>query len=148
MFVQLNFRSGVPVYLQVAQQVKAAAASGALRPGDALPSVRALAEELRINRNTAAKAYAELEAEGVLELRQGSGCFLKANATVEHANDASPLWTSYVRAPDGTDVPLPPRPARLLCGPRDGDVHARRRARQGGVAQSLAIHPNLDGAPR
>ncbi len=84
MFVQLNFRSGVPVYLQVAQQVKAAAASGALRPGDALPSVRALAEELRINRNTAAKAYAELEAEGVLELRQGSGCFLKANG-------ASPL---------------------------------------------------------
>ncbi len=84
MFVQLNFRSGVPVYLQVAQQVKAAAASGALRPGDALPSVRALAEELRINRNTAAKAYAELESEGVLELRQGSGCFLKANG-------ASPL---------------------------------------------------------
>ena len=84
MFVQLNFKSGVPVYLQVAQQVKAAAASGALRPGDALPSVRALAEELRINRNTAAKAYAELEAEGVLELRQGSGCFLKANG-------ASPL---------------------------------------------------------
>lgn len=84
MFVQLNFRSGVPVYLQVAQQVKAAAASGVLRPGDALPSVRALAEELRINRNTAAKAYAELESEGVLELRQGSGCFLKANG-------ASPL---------------------------------------------------------
>ena len=84
MFVQLNFRSGVPVYLQVRQQVKAAAASGALRPGDALPSVRALAEELRINRNTAAKAYAELESEGVLELRQGSGCFLKANG-------ASPL---------------------------------------------------------
>ena len=74
MFVQLNFRSGVPVYLQVAQQVKAAAASGALRPGDALPSVRALAEELRINRKTAAKAYAELESEGGLELRQGSGC--------------------------------------------------------------------------
>jgi GntR family transcriptional regulator len=84
MVIQLNFKSGVPVYLQVAQQVKAAAASGALRPGDALPSVRALAEELRINRNTAAKAYAELESEGVLELRQGSGCFLKANG-------ASPL---------------------------------------------------------
>jgi GntR family transcriptional regulator len=79
MVLQLNFKSGVPVYLQVAQQVKAAAASGALRPGDALPSVRALAEELRINRNTVAKAYAELEIEGVVELRQGSGCFLKAH---------------------------------------------------------------------
>jgi GntR family transcriptional regulator len=84
MLVHLNFKSGVPVYLQIVAQVKDAAASGALRPGDPLPSVRALAEELRVNRNTIAKAYAELESEGVLELRQGSGCFLKANG-------ASPL---------------------------------------------------------
>src|SRR5262245_4338793 len=61
------------------QQVKAAAASGMLKTGDSLPSVRALAEELRINRNTAARAYGELEAEGVIETRQGSGCFIKAN---------------------------------------------------------------------
>lgn len=87
MFVQLNFRSGVPVYLQIVSQVKDAAASGALRAGDPLPSVRAMAEELRVNRNTIAKAYAELETEGVLELRQGSGCFLKANG-------ASPLRRS------------------------------------------------------
>jgi GntR family transcriptional regulator len=84
MIVQLNFKSGVPVYLQIVTQVQAAAASGVLRAGDPLPSVRALAEELRVNRNTIAKAYAELEREGVLELRQGSGCFLKANG-------ASPL---------------------------------------------------------
>lgn len=77
----VNFKSGVPVYLQIVQQVKAAAAGGTLRPGDALPSVRTLAEELRINRNTAARAYAELESEGVIETRQGSGCFLKANGT-------------------------------------------------------------------
>jgi GntR family transcriptional regulator len=57
--------------------VESAAASGALRPGDALPSVRALAEDLRINRNTVARAYAELESESVIETRQGSGCFLK-----------------------------------------------------------------------
>lgn len=84
MFLHLNFKSGVPVYLQIVAQVKDAAASGALRTGDPLPSVRVLAEELRVNRNTIAKAYAELESEGVLELRQGSGCFLKANG-------ASPL---------------------------------------------------------
>ncbi|HTH48141.1 MAG TPA: GntR family transcriptional regulator [Candidatus Limnocylindria bacterium] len=84
MFLHLNFKSGVPVYLQIVAQVKDAAASGALRSGDPLPSVRVLAEELRVNRNTIAKAYAELETEGVLELRQGSGCFLKANG-------ASPL---------------------------------------------------------
>jgi GntR family transcriptional regulator len=80
-FVQVNFKSGVPVYLQIVQQVKAAAASGALKPGDTLPSVRSLAEELRINRNTAARAYNELETEGILETRQGSGCFIKANGT-------------------------------------------------------------------
>jgi GntR family transcriptional regulator len=87
MVVQLNFKSGVPVYLQIVQQVQSAAASGALRPGDPLPSVRALAEDLRINRNTVARAYAALETEGVLELRQGSGCYLKANG-------ASPLKRS------------------------------------------------------
>ncbi len=79
MFVQVNFKSGIPVYLQIVQQVKAAAASGSMKKGDPLPSVRALAEELRINRNTAAKAYSELETEGIIETRQGSGCFLKAN---------------------------------------------------------------------
>jgi GntR family transcriptional regulator len=79
MKLNLNFRSGIPVYLQIAHQIKAAAASGALRDGDALPSVRVLAEDLRINRNTAAKAYAELESEGVIETRMGKGCFLKAS---------------------------------------------------------------------
>jgi len=77
MIARIDFQSGVPVYLQIVQQVKAAAASGLIRPGDPLPSVRALAEDLRINRNTVARAYAELESESVIETRQGSGCFLK-----------------------------------------------------------------------
>jgi GntR family transcriptional regulator len=75
---QLNFKSGTPVYLQLVEQVKSAAASGALRGGDPLPSIRPLAEELRINRNTVAKAYAELEAQGVIETHAGKGCFLVA----------------------------------------------------------------------
>ena len=57
MLIQLNFKSGKPVYLQVVDQVKAAAASGALRTGEPLPSIRPLAEQLRVNRNTVAKAY-------------------------------------------------------------------------------------------
>ncbi len=77
MIARIDFQSGVPVYLQIVQQVKAAAASGLIRPGDPLPSVRTLAEDLRINRNTVARAYAELESESVIESRQGSGCFLK-----------------------------------------------------------------------
>ncbi len=79
--IQLNFKSGKPVYLQVVDQVKAAAASGALRPGEALPSIRPLAEQLRVNRNTVAKAYAELEGQGVIETVAGRGCFLKENQT-------------------------------------------------------------------
>ena len=79
MLIQLNFKSGKPVYLQDVDQGKAAAASGALRAGEPLPSIRPLAEELRINRNTVAKAYAELEGQGVIETVPGRGCFLKEN---------------------------------------------------------------------
>jgi GntR family transcriptional regulator len=79
MILQVNFRSGKPVYLQLVDQIKAAAASGALQSGEALPSIRPLAEELRVNRNTIAKAYGELESQGVIETLPGKGCFLKDN---------------------------------------------------------------------
>ena len=75
----LNFKSGKPVYLQVVDQVKSAAASGAIRPGEPLPSIRPLAEDLRVNRNTVAKAYAELESQGVIETVAGKGCFVREN---------------------------------------------------------------------
>ena len=78
---QLQFKSGKPVYLQLVDQVKAAAASGAVRAGEPLPSIRPLAEELRVNRNTVAKAYAELEHQGVIETIAGKGCFVRATHT-------------------------------------------------------------------
>ena len=81
MRIHLNFKSGKPVYLQVVDQVKSAAASGAIRSGEPLPSIRPLAEELRLNRNTVAKAYAELESQGVIETIAGKGCFLRANSS-------------------------------------------------------------------
>lgn len=77
MLLQIDFKSGTPVYLQVVEQVRHAAASGGLRAGEPLPSIRPLAEELRVNRNTIAKAYAELENQGVIETIPGKGCFLK-----------------------------------------------------------------------
>jgi GntR family transcriptional regulator len=79
MIFQVDFQAGKPVYLQLADQIRYAAASGRLRPGDPLPSLRPLAEELRINRNTIARAYAELESQGVIETLPGKGCFLKEN---------------------------------------------------------------------
>jgi GntR family transcriptional regulator len=77
MRLQLNFKSGKPVYLQIVDQVRAAAAAGAIRTGEPLPSIRPLAEDLRVNRNTVAKAYAELESQGVIETIAGKGCFIR-----------------------------------------------------------------------
>ncbi len=79
MIFQVDFQAGKPVYLQLADQIRNAAASGRLRPGEPLPALRPLAEELRINRNTIAKAYAELESQGIIETIHGKGFFVKAN---------------------------------------------------------------------
>lgn len=81
MLFQLDFKSGTPVYLQLVEQVRLAAASGAARAGEPLPGIRPLAEELRVNRNTVAKAYAELERQGLVETIAGKGCFIRANSS-------------------------------------------------------------------
>ena len=79
MLLRPNPASGVPIYLQLMEQVKHAIETGALRAGEQLPGIRPLAEELVINANTVAKAYRELEHEGVIELRHGAGAFVSAN---------------------------------------------------------------------
>jgi len=81
MRLQLNFKSGKPVYLQIVDQVRAAVAAGSIRAGEPLPSIRPLAEELRVNRNTVAKAYTELENQGVIETAAGKGCFVRNTGT-------------------------------------------------------------------
>jgi DNA-binding transcriptional regulator YhcF (GntR family) len=70
---------GVPIYLQLMEQIKHAVETGALHAGDQLPGIRPLAEELVINPNTVAKAYRELEHEGFIELRHGAGAFVASN---------------------------------------------------------------------
>lgn len=76
MLLHLNPSSGVPVYLQLETQVKQAVAAGALRTGEALPSTRKLAAQLRINPNTVARAYQNLEREGVTRSVPGGGTFV------------------------------------------------------------------------
>jgi GntR family transcriptional regulator len=73
---RLNASSGVPLYLQLMEQVKHAIDTGALRPGEQLPAIRKLAEDLVMNPNTVVRAYRELEHEGIVELRHGSGAFI------------------------------------------------------------------------
>jgi GntR family transcriptional regulator len=96
MIIKPNPSLGVPIYLQLVEQVKHAIETGALRVGDQLPSIRPLAEELVINANTVAKAYRELEREGVIELRQGAGAFVTAIAragsgSAQMFRDAQPV---------------------------------------------------------
>ncbi len=72
----LNPHSGIPMYLQLKEQIKTAVAGGALHPGDRLPPVRELALTLTVNPNTVARAYSELEREGILSAEQGRGTFV------------------------------------------------------------------------
>ena len=94
-----NASSGVPIYLQLMEQVKHAIETGALKAGEQLPSIRPLAEELVINPNTVAKAYRELEHEGVIELRQGAGAFVSSNAVT--TRDAEKLKAAQVLVAQG-----------------------------------------------
>jgi GntR family transcriptional regulator len=99
MILRLSPSSGVPVYLQIIEQVKHAIATGAVNAGEQLPSVRQMAEDLLINPNTVARAYRELEQEGIIELKHGAGAFIsdsiappsksihKAQAVVKSAID-------------------------------------------------------------
>jgi GntR family transcriptional regulator len=100
MIFRPNPSLGVPIYLQLMEQVKHAIETGALRAGDQLPGIRPLAEELVINPNTVAKAYRELEHEGVIELRHGSGAFVtsqpRARRVTDRLRGAQPLVAGVV----------------------------------------------------
>lgn len=80
MWLKVDAGSGVPLYLQIMQQVQQAVDSGYLGSGEQLPSVRELAVELTISPNTAARAYRELETEGLIVTRQGRGTFISSRA--------------------------------------------------------------------
>src|SRR4249920_1438618 len=98
MLLRPNPSSGVPIYLQLMEQVKHAIETGALRAGDQLPGIRPLAEELVVNPNTVAKAYRELEHEGVIELRQGAGAFVAAAAADRRTPDSFRAASTVVAA--------------------------------------------------
>lgn len=74
--LQINFRSGLPIYTQIVNQMQSQIASGILQPGDQLPTVRALAEELRVNFNTVARAYRLLDEERIISTQQGRGTYI------------------------------------------------------------------------
>ena len=122
-----NPSSGVPIYLQLMEQVKHAIETGALKPGEQLPSIRPLAEELVINPNTVAKAYRELEHEGVLELRQGAGAFVSDKAPSQQ--DAERLKAAQALVAQGIQ--------RLRArGITDEEIRRLIEAERAGVSRS------------
>ena len=74
--IQIKFRSGLPIYAQIVAQVQQLVLGGALRPGDQLPPVRRLADELRVNFNTVARAYRLLDEAGLISTQHGRGTFI------------------------------------------------------------------------
>ena len=78
--VAIDPRDSTPIYAQLDRGLRAAIASGRLNPGDQLPTVRQLAVDLRVNANTVARVYADLERAGILETRRGVGSFIRAGA--------------------------------------------------------------------
>src|ERR1700722_18369025 len=97
---RLDQHSGVPVYRQIIDQVQAGIASGALRAGDQLPTVRQVAVDLAINPNTVLRGYRELEIRGVLETQQGTGTFISDRKVkkddAERARQLSQLVGEFV----------------------------------------------------
>lgn len=82
--VSIDLRDATPIYAQLERALRAAIASGRLQPGNQLPTVRQLAVDLRVNANTVARVYAELERAGVLETRRGVGSFVSATPAQAH----------------------------------------------------------------
>jgi len=99
-FRKPNPSSGVPIYVQIKEQIRHAIETGAISAGDQLPGIRGLAETLVINPNTVIKVYRELEQEGVLEIRHGLGVFIASRrrnrSRAEELRDAQKLVHDFV----------------------------------------------------
>lgn len=96
--LHISTKDGVPIYLQIVNQVKYLVAAGRLAPGEEVPPIRALAEQLVINPNTVAKAYHELEREGVVTKKHGSGTYISDNGSPLARRERVKILTQRVDA--------------------------------------------------
>lgn len=97
MFLNINPSNGIAIYDQVVRQVKFAVAQGAVKPGNLVPSVREMARELAINPNTVARAYQQLQADGVLEQVRGMGLEVAADAVKQCKSERQTLIQDRIR---------------------------------------------------
>ena len=98
MLFTVNPSSRQPLYLQLIQQIRHAIETGVVQPGDSLPGIRTLAEQLVVSPNTVVKAYSELEHEGLLDLRHGSGAFVAARHSTKSQSERVRRGQDRVRA--------------------------------------------------
>jgi GntR family transcriptional regulator len=128
MNIRVNPLSGTPLYLQLVEHLKHAIETGAIKAGDQLPSVRKMAEDLLINPNTVVRAYRDLDAEGILELRHGSGVFVRESVSgrTDVMKKAAPIIRSAVDRLEVLD--LGEDDIRRLL---ESELALRRTARQG-----------------
>jgi GntR family transcriptional regulator len=124
---RLNPSSGTPLYLQLVEHLKHSIATGAIKAGEQLPSVRKMAEDLLINPNTVVRAYRDLEGEGFVELRHGSGVFVRESvaARTDLMKKAEPVIRSAVDRLEALD--LDEDDIRRLM---ENELTLRRTARQ------------------
>lgn len=125
--LRLNPLSGTPLYLQLVEHLKHSIATGAIRAGEQLPSVRKMAEDLVINPNTVVRAYRDLESESIVELRHGSGVFVRESvaARTDLMQKAEPIIRSAVDRLEALD--LAEDDIRRLM---ENELALRRTARQ------------------
>lgn len=129
MAIRLNPLSGTPLYLQLVEHLKHSIETGVIRAGEQLPSVRKMAEDLLINPNTVVRAYRDLEAEAIVELRHGSGVFVRdsVSARTDVMKKAAPIIRSAVDRLESLD--LSEDDIRRLM---ENELALRRTARQSG----------------
>ncbi|HEV2863674.1 MAG TPA: GntR family transcriptional regulator [Pyrinomonadaceae bacterium] len=96
MYIAIDPSSGVPIYMQIVSQIKTGIAMGRLLPEDPLPSVRQLAVELSVNPNTVARAYLDLEYEGVIYKRQGAGTFVSGQGVEMSKNERRKVLSELI----------------------------------------------------
>jgi GntR family transcriptional regulator len=126
MFDQIDPRSPVPLYAQIAGRLRLAVAAGELRPGEPLPSVRQLAARLRINPATVVQAYRDLEGEGFVEMRQGTGTFVRDVAPDRRAGERAVQAGRLVRQllADAGQLGITPPELRAALAREFGEVTA------------------------
>jgi GntR family transcriptional regulator len=110
MNIEVNFRSGVPIYVQIMDQVKHMVATGEIKPGDQLPTVRQMAADLRVNFNTIARAYRLLDEAGIISTQHGRGTFIlelpsEANGERLRKEDLLRLTRHYLTEAHRLDYP-------------------------------------------